>query len=66
LDVLVNAAASFSATIEQQLEMLHSDPSLAGLAEKTIDYAVVISYSSNFANSIIGKIRTIRRSARPL
>jgi hypothetical protein len=47
LDVLVNAAASFSATIEQQLEMLHSDPSPAGLAEKTIDYAAETKSSSN-------------------
>jgi len=39
LDVLVNAAASFSATIQQQREMLQSDPSPAELAEKTIDYA---------------------------
>src|SRR5260370_579749 len=39
LDVLVNAAASFSATIQQQLEMPQSNPSPAGLAEKTIDYA---------------------------
>jgi hypothetical protein len=39
LDVLVNAAASFSATIQQQLETLHSDPSQAELAEKTIDYS---------------------------
>jgi hypothetical protein len=39
LDVLVNAAASFSATIQQQLEMLQSNPSPADLAEKTIDYA---------------------------
>jgi hypothetical protein len=39
LDVLVNAAASFSATIQQQLEMLRSDPSPAKFAEKTIDYA---------------------------
>ena len=39
LDVLVNAAASFSATIRQQLEMLQSNPSPAELAEKTIDYS---------------------------
>src|SRR5271166_4082354 len=39
LDVLVNEAASFSATIQQQLEMLQSDPSPAELAEKMIDYA---------------------------
>ena len=39
LDVLVNAAASFSATTQQQLEMLQRDPSPAVLAEKTIDYA---------------------------
>jgi len=40
LDVLVNAAASFSATIQQQLEMLQSNPLPAEFAEKTIDYAV--------------------------
>jgi CRISPR/Cas system-associated endonuclease Cas1 len=39
LDVLVNAASSFLATIQQQLEMLQSDPSPAELAEKTVDYA---------------------------
>jgi hypothetical protein len=39
LDVLVNAAAIFSATIQQQLEALQNDPSAAELAEKTIDYA---------------------------
>ena len=39
LDVLVNAAASFSSTIRQQLEMIHSNPSLTELVEKTIDYA---------------------------
>ena len=39
MEVLVNAAASFSATIQQQLETLQSDPSPAELAEKTIDYA---------------------------
>jgi hypothetical protein len=32
LDVLVNAAASFSATIQQQMEMLQSNPSPAELA----------------------------------
>ena len=36
--MLVNAAASFSATIQQQLETLQSNPSPAELAEKTIDY----------------------------
>jgi len=39
LDVLVNAAASFSATIQQQLETLQSNPSPAELAEETIEYA---------------------------
>jgi|SRR5271165_138730 len=39
LDVLVSAAASFSATIPQQLEMLQSNPSPVELARKTIDYA---------------------------
>jgi hypothetical protein len=39
LDVLVNAAASFSATIQQQLEMLQIEPPPAEIAEKTIDYA---------------------------
>jgi hypothetical protein len=39
LDRLVNAAASFSATIQQQIEMLQTGPTPAELAEKTIDYA---------------------------
>jgi hypothetical protein len=39
LDVLLNAAASFSATIQQQLEMLQGSPAPAELADKTIDYA---------------------------
>jgi hypothetical protein len=39
LDVLVNAAASFSVTINQQLQMLHSNPWVAAFTEKTIDYA---------------------------
>jgi hypothetical protein len=39
LDVLINAAASFSATIQQQLEMLQSNPSPTEFAEKTVDYA---------------------------
>jgi hypothetical protein len=39
LDVLVSAAASFSATIQQQAEMLQRDPTPGEFAEKTIDYA---------------------------
>jgi hypothetical protein len=39
LDVLVNAAASFSATINQQLEMVQSNPTEAEFVEKTVDYA---------------------------
>jgi hypothetical protein len=39
LDVLLNAAASFSITINQQLQMLHGNPSVSVFAEKTIDYA---------------------------
>jgi hypothetical protein len=39
LDVLVNAAASFSTAIQQQLEMLQSNPAPAELAEKMIGYA---------------------------
>jgi hypothetical protein len=38
LDALVNASASFSAAIQQQLEMLQSDLSPVKFAEKTIDY----------------------------
>jgi hypothetical protein len=38
LDALVNAAASFPAAIQEQLEMVQSSPSPAELAEKTIDY----------------------------
>jgi hypothetical protein len=37
--LLVNAAASFSATIQQQLEMLQSNPLPSEFAEKTIAYA---------------------------
>jgi hypothetical protein len=39
LDTLVSAAASFSATIQQQIETLQSNPSPTEFAEKTIDYA---------------------------
>jgi hypothetical protein len=39
LVALRNAAASFSAAFQQQLEMLQSNPSPAELAEKTFDYA---------------------------
>jgi PIN domain nuclease of toxin-antitoxin system len=39
LDVLVNAAASFSIAIQHQLEMLQNDPSPAKFAKKTIEYA---------------------------
>ena len=39
LDVLVSAAASFSAAIRQQFEMLHSVPSPPKIAAKTINYA---------------------------
>lgn len=39
LEVLVNAAASFSATINQQLEMVQSNPTQAEFVEKTFDYA---------------------------
>jgi hypothetical protein len=40
LEVLVNAAVSFSATIEQELQMRQSDPFAgAALVEKTFDYA---------------------------
>jgi hypothetical protein len=39
LDILLNSAASFSVTINQQLQMLRSNPSVAAFTEKTIDYA---------------------------
>jgi hypothetical protein len=39
LDALIDAATVFSATIQQQLEEVKSDPSAANLAEKTIEYA---------------------------
>ncbi|MBV9390405.1 MAG: hypothetical protein JOY96_00785 [Verrucomicrobia bacterium] len=41
MDVLLNAASSFSATVAQQLEMLDRDPSADEFAEKTVDYAMV-------------------------
>jgi ABC-type proline/glycine betaine transport system permease subunit len=40
LDILINAAASYSVTTNQQLQMLRSNPSVAVFAQKTIDYAV--------------------------
>jgi hypothetical protein len=46
--VLVNAAASVSATIQQQLETLRSDPSPAELAEKTIDYSEAKTCGTRF------------------
>jgi hypothetical protein len=39
LDLLLNAASSFSITIGQQLQMVHSNPSLELFAGKTLDYA---------------------------
>jgi hypothetical protein len=39
LDLLVNAAARFSAAIEQQLAIVQSDPAPADFAEKTVAYA---------------------------
>jgi hypothetical protein len=39
LDVLMNAAASYSIAINQQLQMLHSNPPVAAFAEKTLNYA---------------------------
>jgi uncharacterized iron-regulated membrane protein len=39
LDALVNAAARFSAAIQQQLEIVQNDPLPAEFAEKTIAYA---------------------------
>ena len=39
LDTLGNAAAGFAVAIQQQLEVVESDPSPARLAEKTIEYA---------------------------
>jgi hypothetical protein len=39
LDALVNAAARFSAAIEQQLVMVKNDPAPAEFAEKTVAYA---------------------------
>jgi hypothetical protein len=39
LDLLVNAAAHFSAAIEQQLVIVQNDPAPADFAEKTVGYA---------------------------
>ena len=39
LDVLVNAAASFSISINQQVQMLRSNPSVAAFSERTMNYA---------------------------
>src|SRR6202011_4859295 len=39
LDILLNAAASLSVSINQQLQMLRSNPSVAAFTEETINYA---------------------------
>ena len=39
LDTLVNAAAGFSAAIQQQLAAVHGDPSPVAFAETTMTYA---------------------------
>ena len=67
LDVLVNAAASFSATIQQQLEMLHSNPSPAELAEKTVDYAEAKEAYFNALRAEVPELLKIAtgREARP-
>jgi hypothetical protein len=60
LDVLVNAAASFSATLQQQLETLQSDPPPAELAEKTIDYseAKMAYFNALRAENVSSRIST--------
>jgi hypothetical protein len=67
LDVLVNAAASFSATIQQQFEMLQSDPSPVEIAEKTIDYAEAKAAYFNALRAEVPELMNIAtgREARP-
>jgi hypothetical protein len=67
LDLLVNAASSFSATIKQQLEMLQSNPSPAELAEKTIDYAEAKAAYFEALRTELPEVISIaaRRQARP-
>jgi hypothetical protein len=67
LDVLVNAAASFSATIQQQLETLQSDPSPAELAEKTSDYAEAKTAYFNASRAEMPELMKIAtgKEARP-
>jgi hypothetical protein len=67
LDVLVNAAASFSATIQQQLETLQSDPSPTELAEKTSDYAEAKTAYFNASRAEMPELMKIAtgKEARP-
>jgi hypothetical protein len=65
LDVLVNAAASFSATIQQQLEMLRSNPSPAEFAEKTIDYAEAKAAYFNALRAEMPELRKIATGKEP-
>jgi hypothetical protein len=57
LDVLVNAAASFSATIQQQLEMLQSDQSPADTGNRQRGLSVF----TEVLNAIWHSIPTTRR-----
>ena len=67
LDVLVNAAASFSATIQQQLETLQSGPSPAELAKKTVDYAEAKTAYFNALRAELPELMKIAtgKNARP-
>jgi hypothetical protein len=67
LDVLVNAAASFSATIQQQLEVLHSNPAPSEFAEKTIDYAEAKTAYFEALRAEVPELRKIAtgKEARP-
>jgi hypothetical protein len=67
LDALVNAAASFSAAIQQQLEVVQSDPKPARFAESTIAYAKAKTAYFHALRVAMPELMSIaiRKEARP-
>jgi hypothetical protein len=65
LDALVNAAVSFSTTIQQQLEMLQSDTSPAEFVEKTTDYAAAKAAYFNALGAAAPELMKIATGKEP-
>jgi hypothetical protein len=64
LEILVNAASSFSATLVQQLQMIADDPSPHEFAEKTVDYAEAKAAYFEALRSAMAELRQVARQQR--